>query len=325
MLACFEAMARLGSRQTAAAELNVTEGAVGKQLRGLEQWLNTPLFEGGGRESAMTAAGRRLAQAMTAAMETIQLGLDEIAQGPVDHRELRVLVPAALSMHWLVPRLPQIEQADLGFRLRAHTTHTGEDWVSLPHDAAIRRDGFLPPGYRQELLFQEELAAYANPTLIRGDTRETLKSIPLLESRSRRGELDRWLAACGVPETGGMRQSFGHFHTAYEAALAGDGLLIAPTVLAAEDVRNGRLAVLEPDIKIQGARNALLWRKADEATTTLITFMVWLRNEMALLGGKLGVEPDDWCRGDLARKRTVAKPPKSAAGRWERPSPVPDF
>ena len=26
-----------------------------------------------------------------------------------------------------------------------HTTHTGEDWFSLPHDAAIRRDGFLPP------------------------------------------------------------------------------------------------------------------------------------------------------------------------------------
>jgi len=158
MLACFEAMARLGSRQTAAAELNVTEGAVAKQLRALEQWLNTPLFESGGRESAMTAAGRRLAQAMTAAMETIQLGLDEIERRPVD-KELRILVPATLSMHWLVPRLPQIEQVDLGFRLRVHTTHTGEDWFSLPHDAAIRRDGFLPPGYRQELPFQEELVS----------------------------------------------------------------------------------------------------------------------------------------------------------------------
>jgi LysR family glycine cleavage system transcriptional activator len=98
----------------------------------------------------MTATGRRLAQAMTAAMETIQLGLDEIEQRPVDHKELRILV---LATHWLGPRLPEIERADLGFRLRVHTTHTGEDWLSLPHDAAIRRDGFLPPGYRQELLF----------------------------------------------------------------------------------------------------------------------------------------------------------------------------
>ena len=201
MLACFEAMARLGSRQTAAAELNVTEGAVAKQLRGLEQWLNTPLFESGGRESAMTAAGRRLAQAVTAAMETIQLGLDEIEQRPVDRKELRILVPATFSMRWLVPRLPQIEQADLGFRLRVHTIHTGEDWLSLPHDAAIRRDGFLPLGYQQELLFQEELAAHANPILIRGADCETLENIPLLESRTRPGELDRWLAACSVRKT----------------------------------------------------------------------------------------------------------------------------
>jgi LysR family glycine cleavage system transcriptional activator len=69
MLACFEAIGRLGSREIAAAELNVTEGAVAKELRALEQWLQTPLFEPGGREPAM------MAQAMTAAVETIQLVL----------------------------------------------------------------------------------------------------------------------------------------------------------------------------------------------------------------------------------------------------------
>ena len=78
----------------------------------------------------------------------------------------------------------------------------------------------------------------------------------------------------------GIRQSFGHFYTAYEAALAGDGLLVAPTVLAAEDVRNGRLAVVEPDIRIQGARHMLLWRKADEAATALIALLEWLRKEI---------------------------------------------
>jgi len=280
MLACFEAIARHGSRQTAAAELNVTEGAVAKQLRALEQWLNTPLFESGGRESAMTAAGRRLAQAMTAAMEMIQLGLDEIERRPVDYSELRILVPATLSMHWLVHRLPQIEQADLGFHLRVHTTHTGEDWLSLPHDAAIRRDGFLPPGYRQELLFQEELAAYANPTLIRGADCETLKDIPLLESRTRPGELDRWLAACGVQKTNGMRRNFGHFYTAYEAALAGEGLIVAPAVLADEDVRNGRLVPFKPHVRLQGARHTLLWRKSDEAGTKLMALAAWLRQQL---------------------------------------------
>jgi LysR family transcriptional regulator, glycine cleavage system transcriptional activator len=228
----------------------------------------------------MTTAGRRLARAMTAAMEMIQLGLDEIERCPVLHKELRILVPATLSTHWLVPRLPQIEQADLAFHLRVHTTHTGEDWLSLPHDAVIRRDGFLPPGYRQELLFQEEFAAHANPMLIRNADCETLKDIPLLESRTRPAELDRWLAVCGVRQTNGMRQSFAHFYTAYKAALAGDGLLVASTVLAAEDVRNGRLVFCKPHVRLQGARHMLLWRKADEAGTELMALAAWLRQQL---------------------------------------------
>ncbi len=282
MLVCFEALARLGSRKTAAVELNVTEGAVAKQLRALEQWLRVPLFESGGRESAMTAAGRRLAQVMTAAMETIQLGLDEAAQRHSDRRELRILAPATLSMHWLIPRLPRIEQAELGFWIRVHTTHTGEDWLSLPHDAAIRRDGFLPPGYRQELLFQEELVAYVSPTrLNRIDGQKTINDIPLLESRTRPGELDRWLAAGDATKPSATRRNFVHFYIAYEAALAGEGLVVAPTILAAEDVRHGRLVAFKPDVRVRGARHMLLWRKADEAGAAFMTLAAWLRQETA--------------------------------------------
>lgn len=280
MLACFEALARLGSRETAAAELNVTEGAVAKQLRALEQWLQTPLFESAGREPAMTAAGRRLAQAMTAAMETIQLGLDEVSHGPVDQRELRILVPATFSMNWLVPRLPRLEEANPEFRLRVRTTHTGEDWLSLPHDAAIRRDGFLPPGYRQEFLFQEELEAYVSPMLLNHiGCGADVRDIPLLESATRPGELDRWLAARQAQKTSGARRSFAHFYTAYQAALAGEGLIVAPTVLAAEDVRNGRLVLFKPHVGLQGSRHMLLWRKADEASTKLMALAAWLRQQ----------------------------------------------
>lgn len=283
MLACFEALARLGSRATAAAELNITEGAVARQLRALEQWLDTPLFESGGREPSMTVAGRRLAQAMTAAMETIQLGLDELQQRPVGHPELRILAPATLSMHWLVPRLPRIEQAHAGFRLRLHTTHTGEDWLALPHDAAIRRDGFLPPDYRQELLFQEELAAFASPALLGGGGHDHVAAdLKLLESRSRPGELDRWLAAWRDRKANGPRRSFTHFYTAYEAALGGEGLLVVPTLLAAEHVRIGRLVRFQPHVSVQGARHMLVWRKAHAASATLLALAAWLRRDMML-------------------------------------------
>jgi LysR family transcriptional regulator, glycine cleavage system transcriptional activator len=285
MLACFEAFARLGSREIAAAELNVTEGAVAKQLRALEQWVDTPLFESSGREAALTAAGRRLAQAITAGMDTIQIGLDEIIQRHDNRRELRLLVPATLSMRWLVPCLPRIERAGLEFSLRVHPTHTGEDWLSLPHDAAIRRDGFLPPDYRQEVLFQEELVAYVSPAWReRNEKPDDVDGVPLLESRTRTGELDRWLAAWDAPMADRDRVCFPHFYTAYEAALAGEGLLVAPTIIAAEDVHRKRLVELKPDVRLQGARHMLLWRKSHEATLALSELAGLLRRETNLTG-----------------------------------------
>jgi DNA-binding transcriptional LysR family regulator len=66
-------------------------------------------------------------------------------------------------MHWLVPLLPQIEQADPKFRLRVNTTHTGEDWLSLPHDAAIRRGFSAPLAMLRSCCFQEEWPVSARP------------------------------------------------------------------------------------------------------------------------------------------------------------------
>jgi hypothetical protein len=106
---------------------------------------------------------------------------------------------------------------------------------------------------------------------MRGADCQTLKDIPLLESRTRPGELDRWLAACSARKVKRDAAKFRAFLYGLRSRVGCGGLLIAPTALTAEDVRNGRLAALEPGTKIQGARLMLLWRKPDEATTMLIT------------------------------------------------------
>jgi DNA-binding transcriptional LysR family regulator len=75
MIEAFEAVARLGSRAAAAAELNVTPGAISKQLRALEHWVGQKLFAEEGRDAMLNAAGRRLAQSTTAGLAQIGDGL----------------------------------------------------------------------------------------------------------------------------------------------------------------------------------------------------------------------------------------------------------
>jgi DNA-binding transcriptional LysR family regulator len=277
MIATFEALARLGSRGAAAAELNVTQGAVGKQLRALEQWVGVPLFEGDARDPAMTAAGRQLAQAATAGMDTILAGLAQVApRGPA---ELRILAPATFAMAWLMPRLPRLERQQPQLRVGVRPTHTGEDWLTLPHDAAIRRDGFVPAGYAAEPLLRETLRAVAAPGLVTAAV--VPDSLPLLESRSRPGDLDRWLAAAGIERLGLPRRRFAHFYIAYEAALAGEGLLVAPSLVTAADVKAGRLMEAWPDIAVPGAAYSFVHPRAQGFDDPIAPFLLWLREELA--------------------------------------------
>lgn len=278
MIATFEALARLGSRSAAAAELNVTLGAIGKQLRALEQWVGVPLFEGDARDPVMTLAGRQLAQAATAGMDTILAGLEQISPR-TEAVELRILAPATFAMNWLMPRLHRLERLQPRFRVSVRPTHTGEDWLPLPHDAAIRRDGFVPAGYAAEPLLREQLTAVASPQI---DTAEASpETVPLLESRSRPGDLDRWLAAAGVERLGLPRRSFAHFYIAYEAALAGEGLLVAPSLITAADMKSGRLSVRWPGVAVPGVHYTFTYPNGCGMRDLVVPFLMWLREELA--------------------------------------------
>jgi LysR family transcriptional regulator, glycine cleavage system transcriptional activator len=284
MIATFEALARLGSRQAAAAELNVTPGAIAKQLRALEQWAGVPLFDNDVRDPAMTPAGRLLAQAVTAGMETILAGLEQIAPPRAETTSLRVLAPATLAMNWLVPRLHALERVEPQLRVSLHATHTGEDWLPLLHDAAIRRDGFVPPGYATEFLMREKLTAVVAPQLAAGA--DAPDALPLLESRSRAGDLDRWLAAAGVARLGQPRRCFAHFYIAYEAALAGEGLLVVPTMIASAHVEAGRLCQPWRDVTVTGAALALLYPRTGDTPARVAPFVAWLREAIVKSSGE---------------------------------------
>ena len=102
----FEAAARLGSFKSAAGELNVTQGAVSQQIRELESFLETRLFERSARKVTLTEEGRRLSQVATQALTALMRIAREI-RGSSGNRTLRVEVGPFFSAHWLAPRLGQ--------------------------------------------------------------------------------------------------------------------------------------------------------------------------------------------------------------------------
>lgn len=285
MIEAFEAAARLGSRSAAAAELNVTPGAISKQVRALEQWLGLKLFAEDGRDLMLNEAGRSLAQSVTAGMAQIGDGLAALRPQQGERSQLSVLAPATFAMKWLVPRLHRLERVAPLLQVTLRQTNTHDDWLKLPHHVAIRRDGFVPTGYAAQSLLRETLTAFISPALAPPAIAPAVApdQLPLLESETRSGDLDRWLGAASVRRLGQPCRRFAHFYIAYEAALAGEGLIVAPTLLAAADVAAGRLVAPWPGITVPGAVYSIVMPGTSGMRSRAAPFLDWLYPEIEAL------------------------------------------
>lgn len=239
----FEAVARHGSKVQAARELNVTPAAISKQLRQLEEWIGAVLLD----EKSLTRQGRTLAQSLSSGLDIISAGVAVLRPSHAGS-ELALLAPATLALRWLMPHLPGLG-ADTAARLLMRPTHTGEDWLSIPHDIVLRRDSWVPQGYRAEALGVERLTIAVAPGL----------AGPAGEAPS---DLIR-----RVPQL--------------RAALAGKGWVLAPVLALAADQARGHLVMPFPEMTIEGPRLALLSRAKRSEQENTAPVRAWLCAEFA--------------------------------------------
>lgn len=119
-LLTFEAAARHLSFTTAGEELHVTQTAVSRQVRGLEEFLGAALFQRGHRSVKLTEPGQKLLQAVTMGLEHISTAVGEIRNSP-PQGHLTVSATIAFASLWLTPRLMEFQKLypDLEVRILA--------------------------------------------------------------------------------------------------------------------------------------------------------------------------------------------------------------
>ena len=105
MLLAFEAAARTGSFTEAAAELSLTQGAISRQVRALEAQLGMELFARVGKSVRLTEAGKRYAEEVEKALQTIRRAT---LNAMTDQRggTLNLAILPTFGTRWLIPRFP---------------------------------------------------------------------------------------------------------------------------------------------------------------------------------------------------------------------------
>ena len=281
-LQALEAVARLGSATAAAEELSLTQGAVSRQLKALEEQLGVALLNRTGKRLSLTPAGAAYA-------EEIRAGLQKIAQAALKLQAnpgggaLSLAILPTFGMRWLVPRLPRFSRAHPEVTINMTTVMEMFSFDTQPFDAAITFGDGHWPDTDKLLLAREVLVPVAAPSLLEGRTIATghdLLRLPLLHIQTRPRIWQRWLAAKGV-ETGpiaGMVHD--QFTTIVQAALHGLGVGLVPDYLVADELAEGRLKpALDGPEQSLGAY-WLVWPEERREAPALAAFRTWLEGEL---------------------------------------------
>jgi LysR family glycine cleavage system transcriptional activator len=253
----FEAAARLGSFTRAADELNVTHGAVSRQIRLLEDWLGVRLFRRTSRNAVPTEAGTELLAEASPALDRLAAASRRMQKRARARGLLYVSALPTFAMRWLIPRLPDFQRDHPGLELRIVTASTPVEQFRMDVDAVIsgpwRQPGWIGNGF-----LGEARLPVLSPDLMRKlplRTPADLERHTLLHAATLREAWPRWMAAANVPDLNPARdQVFEHFYFAIQAALEGLGVVMGPLALISDELRAGRLLapISEPALRTRG-------------------------------------------------------------------------
>jgi len=283
-LRVFEAAARHGSFKLAAAELNVTQGAVSQQIHALEERLGLLLFERTPRRVVLTWTGRRYAASLKLVFDSLADATEEIL---APRRERLVIgVLPTFATRWLIPRLHAFQDANRDLDVDLRISLNAVDFARDEIDMAICHG--RPPwrGALSHLLFLQELTPVCSPTLLAGRppirTAEDLRRHTLLHVTREIDEWPEWLRAAGVKDIDSAQGlKFEATKMALDAAAAGLGVAMVRQPFFADAVKSGQL-VAPFKLRIR-SKSAYYLVYPDDATgrPKMQAFRDWVLREVA--------------------------------------------
>ena len=240
----FECAARHGSFTRAAEELHVTQGAVSRQIKLLEEQLNCQLFVRNGPRVRLTAHGEAFQETVGEAINIIKEGVGHL------RRELRstlkISVVPAFAANWLISRIPVIEAQAPSISLELETSYDAVRFEQRTDiDAAIRigRGGW--PGLYCAQLTKGDMAPVCAPRMASKVSRiEDLNAVRLLVEEPRYDEWESWFAAAGVPFEPVEQREYDDTSMRIQAAMSGVGVSLCRVELIQDLVDAGLLVKL---------------------------------------------------------------------------------
>lgn len=279
----FETAARHLSFTKAAAELFLTQSAISRQVKALEEQLGVALFQRRHRALVLTDAGRHFQQAATDAMRLLQDAVVRVRGG--SGRRLTLSATIGFASLWLIPRLNDFRAHHPDVDIRIDANNRLVDLVRDEVDIAIRycTPEAAPQGARR--LFGEQVIVVCNPRLADAPglaapadlARHVLLHYDRPDGVAPWLSWEVWLEVQGLATMKPVSSmTFSAMDHLIQAALDGQGVALAPSPLVRRLIAEGRLVA--PLKAATGSTRAyhLLAAPAAAARPCVRQFIEWM-------------------------------------------------
>jgi LysR family transcriptional regulator, glycine cleavage system transcriptional activator len=287
----FEAAGRRLSFTLAAEELFLTQSALSRQVKALEDALGVALFERRHRALALTTAGAAFHRSVSQQLREIAMAAEALSSR---EREpgLTVSTTVSFAALWLIPRLASFRAANPAVEVYVSANDRMVDLARGDVDVAVRylADGGAPSGASR--LFGERLLPVVSPALQKRGAAPLSQPTDL--ARHVLIHLDdpagfmpwlnwpAWLTSNGLPDlkpAGSLR--FSLYDQVIQATLGGQGVALGRIPLISELLRDGRLVAPFPKRYDSPRSYFVIVAPHAQARADVAAFAAWLQREAA--------------------------------------------
>ncbi|WP_341503434.1 transcriptional regulator GcvA [Gallaecimonas sp. GXIMD4217] len=279
-LKVFEAAARHLSFTRAAEELFVTQAAISHQIKSLEEFLGLKLFRRRNRSLLLTEEGQSyyldIKDIFSHLSEATERVLSRSAKGA-----LTVSMQPSYAIQWMVPRLSRFseEHPDIDVRIKAADQEEGS--LTDDVDVAIYYGKGKWPGLAADRLQTEYLIPVCAPMLLQGSrplsSPEDLRHHTLLHDSSRKA-WQAWVRQLGLQHMINVNHGpiFSHSTMVLQAAVYGQGVALAHSVLAQPDIAAGRLVCPFKEVLVSKNAYYLVCQQSQAEQGKIVAFRDWM-------------------------------------------------
>nr|WP_218628108.1 LysR substrate-binding domain-containing protein [Variovorax sp. dw_954] len=302
-LRAFEAVARHLNFRAAAEEMALTQSAVSRQIQSLEEEVGVGLFLRHTRAVELTSAGAQLLLAVQQSLPRIDGAVRQIRQS-AGRKSVSLTTFASFASMWLIPRLEAFQRDNPDIDIRIDASDVAMDLEMADVDIALRYGpaSTMPPGAVR--LFGETLTPVASPWLIKSSPPirkpADIVSFTLIEAGDAHRSHLEWLTWRRWFETAGLTRAqpprwlyFNYAYQMVQAALTGQGLVLARSSLIAESLANGDLVEVLPQHRMDSPMAYwLLVGPRSAQRPEIKAFRDWLQTQAAVTRETIGEVPD---------------------------------